>query len=71
MSNRDNPPTELERLYAANAGVYVLTLAMIILMAYEVHQHHSWAIIPVTLIGLSFAWYAIALRWRAYRKTQR
>lgn len=69
MSNKNNPPTELERLYAGNAGMYVLSVVAIIIMVIELTARGTWAIVPVTLIGLTFGWYALALRWRMYRKS--
>ena len=71
MSNTPNPPTELERLYAANAAGYVFTIVLIVAMLTEVVARGTWLIVPVTLIALTFLWYVLALRWRIYRKNQR
>lgn len=71
MSNTKNPPTELERLYAANAMGYVFTIVLIIAMTLEVVARGTWLIVPVTLVALTFLWYVLALRWRIYRKNQR
>ena len=71
MSTTKNPPTELERLYAANAMGYVFTIVLIIAMTLEVVARGTWLIVPVTLVALTFLWYVLALRWRIYRKNQK
>jgi len=71
MSNKTYPATELERLYAANAFAYFLTVLGVIVMVVELVARGTWLIVPVMLFALTAVWYALALRWRLYRKNIR